>query len=146
MVSDADSHIKIFGQSSDFGKCIAGYDSNSVAAYILSLTNKFKNIEVENETNLKTDSDEFFNMWLGLFSEKTIDGRTNDFFEEVYNIHREKTSMPLSEKYLAELYIRTMNKPSSHDNIIQSVMESMYDVQRKAFQEAVQNRFKKCSE
>lgn len=135
--------IKIHDTSGDFGKSMAGYDANSIAAYVLNLTQKFRDISVEKETSLKTNADDFFDMWLELFKESTYDGNIDNFFKEAYRVHREKSSAPLSRKYLAEVYVSAMNDPRAEEDIFHAITENMFEVQRGVFQEAIKRNIKK---
>jgi len=135
--------VRIHGMSGDFGNSMAGYDSNSIAGYILGLTKKFKEVSVDKDESLRTDADEFFDMWLDLFMKTTSDGKPDNFFKQAYRIHREKSSAPLASKLLAETYIRAMNDPRAQENILHSLVESMFEVQREAFQEAIKRKFEK---
>ena len=135
--------IKIYGASTDFGKSMAGYDSNSIAGYILGLTKKFKEVSVDKDESLRTDPDEFFDIWLDLFMKTTSDGKPDNFFKQAYKLHREKSSAPLANKFSAEMYIRAMNDPRAQENILHSIVESMFEVQGEAFQEAIKNKFEK---
>jgi len=137
-------NIRLHGTSTEFGSSIAGYDANSIAAYILNLTQKFKNVDVKMDKSLKTDADEFFDMWLGLFKDIASKGSDiDDFFKEAYRIHREKSSESLASKYLAEIHIRAMNDPRAEEDIYHAMVENMLETQREVFQDMVKRKLKK---